>query len=193
MGKPQLKTERIILRELTLDDKYNLFKLFSEKFVSTYEAHLPTKNISDIENYIKFHLENAKSSNRTHYYFTIQSKEHNEFLGMIGYANVEKTCINDIAGWIAEFEYYLLEAHWNKGYMTEALKKAISFAFANKNILKVFAQCHKSNPKSENVMIKCGMYKSATQPMPKLYNGVLKENVRYELTVQGKDEATCNT
>jgi hypothetical protein len=31
-------------------------------------------------------------------------------------------------------------------------------------------------------MIKCGMYKSAIQPEPKFYNGVLKENIRYEIT-----------
>jgi len=48
VGKLRLETERIILRELTLDDKHSLFKLFSEKFVSTYEAHLPTKNISNV-------------------------------------------------------------------------------------------------------------------------------------------------
>jgi len=79
-------------------------------------------------------------------------------------------------------EYYLLEEYWNRGYMTEALKEIISSAFEKDNILKIFAQCRKDNIKSEKVMIKCGMYKSANQPGPKLYNGILKENVRYEIT-----------
>ena len=177
----ELKTERLILREYAIVDKHNLYKLFSEEFVSTYEAHLP-KNISGIEDYIKFHLTNAKSSNRTHYYYVIELRETREFIGIIGYSFVEEININDITGWVMELEYYLLEEHWNKGYMTEALKKIISSAFEKDNILKIFAQCRKDNVKSEKVMIKCGMYKSAKQPEPKVYNGVLKEPVRYELT-----------
>jgi len=74
--------------------------------------------------------------------------------------------------------------------MPEVLKKIISSAFEaceeneennGLNVLKISAQCHKDNTRSERVMIKCGMYKSVNQPEPKLYNGVLKENVRYEL------------
>ena len=178
----EFKTERLILREYANDDKYNLYKLFTEEFVSTYEAHLQMKNISDVEDYIKFHTENAKSSNRTHYYYIIELQETHDFLGIIGYSFVENININGIDGYVMELEYYLLEAHWNKGYMTEALKMIISLAFETKNVIKIFAQCKKDNVKSEKVMIKSGMYKSAKQPAPKLYNGVLKEPVRYELT-----------
>ena len=176
----EFKTDRLILREFAKDDNHNLYKLFSEEFVSTYEAHLP-KNIPNIEDYIKFHTENAKSSSRTHYYYVIELQINRDFLGIIGYSFVEEININGITGWVMELEYYLLEEHWNKGYMTEALKKIISLAFENNQILKIFAQCHIDNIKSENVMIKCGMYKSAKQPEPKMYNGILKENVRYEI------------
>jgi len=176
------KTQRLILREITDDDKHNLFKLFSEKFVSIRQAHLPTKSISNVEDYIKFHNENAKSANRTHYYFIIELQATRDFIGMVGYSYVGTVNINGVTGPEMELEYYLLEEHWKKGYMTEALKKIISYAFDETNVRKIFAQCHKDNPSSENVMIKCGMYKSARQPKPKMYNGILKENVRYELT-----------
>ena len=178
----EFKTKRLILREFALDDKHNLYKLFKEDFVTTYEAHLQMKNVSEVENYIKFHVENAKSINRTHYYFVIELQETRDFLGTIGYSFVEEVNINGINGWVMELEFYLLEKHWNKGYMSEALKKVISLAFEQNNIIKIFAQCHKDNPKSEKVMIKCGMNKSINQPALKLYNGILKENVRYELT-----------
>ena len=177
------QTERLVLRELALDDKYNLYKLFSEKFVSTYEAHLP-KCVLGIEEYIKFHLENRKSSNRTHYYFCIELQETCKFLGMIGYSFVEEDNIDGITGATMEVEYYLLEEHWGNGYMSEALKKIITVAFENNHARKIFAQCHKDNSRSEKVMIKCGMYKSANQPAPKIYNGVLKENVRYEIVAE---------
>jgi RimJ/RimL family protein N-acetyltransferase len=142
------------------------------------------KSISDVENYIKFHLDIAESSNRTHYYFIIELKETRRFLGIVGYGFTEQININGVTGPVMELEYYLLEEHWNKGYMPEALKKVISIAFEETHVMKIFAQCHKTNPRSERVMIKCGMYKSAEQPKPKLYNGILKENVRYELTAE---------
>ena len=178
----EFQTNRLILREYAIEDKGNLFKLFTEDFVSTYEAHLQMKNVSDVEDYIKFHTENALSSNRTHYYYVIELQKSRTFLGSIGYSFVEIAVINGTSGSVMELEYYLLEEHWNKGYMTEALKKVIPLAFKTDNVIKIFAQCHKDNPKSENVMIKCGMHKSEKQPKPKLYNDELKENVRYEIT-----------
>jgi len=175
-----LKTERFVLREYAMNDRSNLHRLFTEDFARTYEAHLP-KNISDMDNYINFHIENAQAVSRTHYYYVIELQETYEFVGSIGYSFVEETCINGISGSVMELEYYLLEEHWNKGYMTEALTKIISSAFENDSINKIFAQCHKDNHKSEKVMIKCGMVKSDNQPPPKNYNGVLKENIRYEV------------
>jgi len=175
----ELETERLILREYAKNDKYYLFKLFSEKFAYTYEAHLP-KNISGIEDYIEWHINDAISLNRQQYYYVIELRETHEFIGSIGYARVDEINVGGVNGSVVEVEYYLLEVHWNNGYMTEALQKIISSAFEKDDILKLFAQCHKDNPKSEKVMIKCGMHKSEYQPHPKFYNGVLKENVRYE-------------
>ena len=61
--------------------------------------------------------------------------------------------------------------------------RVLSHAFENKNLVKVFAQCRKWNINSEKAMIKCGMYKSESQPKPKSVYGVLEERVRYEMTV----------
>ncbi|MCL2364930.1 MAG: GNAT family N-acetyltransferase [Defluviitaleaceae bacterium] len=177
----QLITNRLILREYAKNDKHNLYALFTEKFAFTYEAHLP-KKISDMDVYLNFHLENAQTTNRTHYYYVIELQETHEFIGSIGYAFANEININGIDGWVMELEYYLLEKYWGMGYMPEALRKILSTAFEKNNILKIFAQCHKDNPKSEMVMIKCGMIKSTNQPEPKKYNGVVKENVRYEIT-----------
>jgi len=178
----ELYTGRLMLREYSQDDRHDLYKLFTEKFVSTYEAHLQVKSVSDVKDYIKFHMDNAVSPNRTHYYFVIKLRDTGGFAGSIGYSFVEDTTINGVTGPVMELEYYLLEEHWNNGYTSEALKRVIAFAFEN-GVVKIFAQCHVDNPRSANVMMKCGMYKSAVQPEPKAYNGVMKENVRYETSI----------
>lgn len=181
----KLKTGRLILRDIEKDDKDDLYELFTEDFIKTYEAHLRVNSIADVEKYIQFQMDNASSSFRTHYFFMIELQETGEFLGLIGYSFVEDMTLNGKKGHIMEFEYYLLEKHWGKGYMTEALKKTIAVAFKDRSVVKVFAQCHTTNAKSEKVMIKSGMRKSPIQPKPKAYNGIFMENVRYELTADG--------
>ena len=171
-------TERLCLRGYVKTDNHNLYQLFTERFVRTYEHHLQVKSISDVDNYIAWQMDNAASPHRTHYNYVIELRETHEFLGIAGYSYVEDTS----GGAVMELEYYLLESRWNKGYMTEALRKAIETAFTSRHAVKLFAQCHKDNPGSEHVMQKCGMVQSVIQPKPKDYFGVIKENVRYEIT-----------
>jgi len=175
-------TERMRLRSYVKTDNCNLYQLFTERFVRTYEHHLQMQSISDVDDYIAWYLDNAASANRTHYFTVIELRETHEFLGIVGYSFVEEMNENGLQGAVMEFEYYLLESHWGKGYMTEALRKVMETAFTSKHAVKLFAQCHKDNPGSENVMQKCGMVLSAIQPKPKDYFGVIKENVRYEIT-----------
>lgn len=179
----ELMTERLILREYTMEDNYNLYELFSKEYVIQYAPYLHKKSISDVNEYIKFYIDNAKSSNRTHYYFIIELQSTHEFAGIIGYAFVgEEVSIRGITGALVEIEYYLLEKYWHKGYMSEALKKLLKFAFEENGVQKAFAICQTENVKSEKVMVKCGMYKSAEQPEAKVYNGEPKERLKYELT-----------
>lgn len=104
-------------------------------------------------------------------------------MGIVGYSLVgEEENIRGISGTLVEIEYYLLEKYWHKGYMSEALKRLLTFAFEENSVQKAFAICQIENAKSKKVMIKCGTYKSAEQPEPKVYNGVLKERLKYELT-----------
>jgi len=172
-------TKRLHLRGYKATDNHKLYQLFTERFVRTYEHHLQMKSISDVDDHIQWQLDNAVSAKQTHYNYVIELQKTHEFLGIAGYSFVEDTD----SGAVMELEYYLLEAHWSKGYMTEALRKIIETAFANHHAVKLFAQCHMDNPGSENVMKKCGMMQSAIQPKPKDYFGVIKENVRYEITI----------
>ena len=136
-----LITERLILREYTMEDKYNLYELFSKEYVIQDAPYLRKKSISDVNEYIRFYIDNAKSSNRT-YYFIIELQPTCDFIGIVGYSLVgEEMNIRCVTGASVEIEYYLLEKYWHKGYMSEALKRLLKFAFEENSVQKAFAVC----------------------------------------------------
>ena len=58
-----------------------------------------------------------------------------------------------------EVGYSLSRAHWNRGYMTEALKAVIDFGFEVLLLNRIEAQHETANPASGRVMAKAGMQK----------------------------------
>lgn len=87
--------------------------------------------------------------------FAIVSSETQELMGAIGLTmEPENRC--------AEVGYWLGKPYWNRGYMTEAARAVIRFAFENLNLNRVYASHFARNPASGRVMQKCGMQYEGT-------------------------------
>ncbi|MBS1730876.1 MAG: GNAT family N-acetyltransferase [Bacteroidetes bacterium] len=56
----------------------------------------------------------------------------------------------------AEIGYWLGEAYWNTGIMTQALSQIVTIAFINLNFERVFARPFSTNTASQKVLEKCG-------------------------------------
>jgi RimJ/RimL family protein N-acetyltransferase len=85
-------------------------------------------------------------------YLAIVLKESNHLIGEIGFKGIP-----DENGEV-EVGYGLAHEKWyGKGYMTEALKALIQWAFSRKDVLKVVADTDKSNQASQKVLKKSGM------------------------------------
>ena len=80
-----------------------------------------------------------------------------EAAGAIGY--VPGT---DIERYSAEIGYWLGEAHWGRGIVTEALVLVTEYVFANTNILRLFALPFADNAASIRVLEKAGYVYEAT-------------------------------
>ena len=57
----------------------------------------------------------------------------------------------------AETSYIVAPDYWNKGVMTEVLKKVISFGFETLKLNRIAAEFFEGNEASRRVMEKCGM------------------------------------
>lgn len=66
----------------------------------------------------------------------------------------------------AELGYWIAEPYWNQGFMTKALKLAISDYFCSTDVVRIYANVYASNPASMRVLEKtgfrkCGIHKNA--------------------------------
>lgn len=64
--------------------------------------------------------------------------------------------------------FFVDKDYEGKGYMTEAVRATLGFAFHHLNAYRVFAECDETNIRSMRVLEKCGMVKE----------GLLRENKR---------------
>ncbi|ACS33817.1 GNAT family N-acetyltransferase [Thermococcus gammatolerans] len=82
--------------------------------------------------------------------FAIIKNEEKTLLGLIGLHNV------DLHSGNAELGYFLGPEHWGKGYATEAVSLAITYAFEWLNLRKLYARVFSSNVASARVLEKNG-------------------------------------
>lgn len=80
--------------------------------------------------------------------------------------------------------YFIYPQYWNKGYVTEAFKRVLEFAFMENHVYRVTTGCLLENKASEKIMKKAGMIKEAEHVDWKWFDGGLKTRVEYRLLKQ---------
>jgi RimJ/RimL family protein N-acetyltransferase len=142
-----LKTERLRLRKVKLADAEAIYRQYAQdaevtKYVS-WHAH---KDIEETRDYVRMCLLAWDAGNAFHW--VIERLEDKQVIGMVSArAGGEK--------W--ELGYVLARIHWERGYMTEAVKGIISWAMRQKDIYRIWAVCDVDNLASARVMEKAGM------------------------------------
>ncbi|HEY2920366.1 MAG TPA: GNAT family N-acetyltransferase [Candidatus Binatia bacterium] len=142
-----LKTERLRLRKVKLADAEAIFRQYAQdpevtKYVS-WRAH---KDIEETREFVRMCLLAWDVGNAFHW--VIERLEDKQVMGMMSArAGGEK--------W--ELGYVLARFHWERGYMTEAVKGIIAWAMRQKDIYRIWAVCDVDNLASARVMEKAGM------------------------------------
>lgn len=178
----RLETERLILRDYEESDKAAYFKLKSDPKTMYYlqDIQLFSRQESDAE--FADVLRDQKSKDRKFYFLHIELKESHEQVGSIGYTVNDNTPVGKLVG----AGYFTFPQFWNHGYVTEAFKKVIEFAFLENNVYRITTGCLAENVGSERVMQKCGLIKEAEHVDWEWHQGKMKTRLEYRLL---KDEA----
>jgi ribosomal-protein-alanine N-acetyltransferase len=162
---PQLDTDRLVLRELTLDDAEIIFPHFANEEVVRYEDSKQATNIKDVTDIIEWGRKIASS--KAGILWGIFRKGDGSFLGQVNYVTRP-----DISGIThrAEIGYDLTPHYWGNGYISEAISTVIQFIFDSTEINRIEAIVHVENRRSLNVLTRLGFHRE----------GILREYVKWE-------------
>lgn len=150
LGTKCIETERLILRQFTLDDADAMYRNWASDSEVTAYLCWPTHSSVEISRMVLSGWVSHYQEN-DYYQWAIVPKDLGEPIGSI--AGVH---LNDRVGKV-ELGYCIGRAWWHKGIMSEALEAVIRFLLGEVGANRVEA-CHDpNNPHSGDVMRKCGM------------------------------------
>lgn len=152
MTFPILISEKLTLRQLSIDDQDAILALRSDPKVNRYLDRAPTKTVDDAINFNKKVNENIEKGIAL--YWAITLTETNTFVGTIclfDFSTEKKSC---------EVGYELMTSFRGQGIMSEAVQMVINFAFKNLHFKEISAFSHKENQPSLSLLNKFNFVKS---------------------------------
>ncbi|MBZ0292958.1 MAG: GNAT family N-acetyltransferase [Anaerolineae bacterium] len=154
-----LETERLILRPFELADAATLQVLLNDERIASTTLNIPYPypEGAALE---WIHRRRLVTEAGLGYSFAIVRGEDNALMGACSLGTISSD------RW-AEMGYWLGVAYWGQGYMTEAVRRLIAFAFDELELNRVCASHFIHNPASGKVMQKAGM----------TYEGTMKGHV----------------
>ena len=173
----KLETDRLILRDYEAEDSDAYFKLKSDSKTMYYLQDIKLYSKEDADKEFANVLKDKENKDRKFYFFHVELKSSHEQVGSVGYTVVDNTPL----GKIVHAGYFIYPQFWNNGYVTEAFKKVLEFAFLENDVYRVTTGCLAENVGSEKVMIKCGLIKEAEHIEWEWHDGKMKDRLEYRL------------
>jgi len=95
------------------------------------------------------------------------------------------TLLGDVERLSAEIGYWLGEAYWGRGIMTEALAAVTAYAIRSHGLTRVFAVPYEWNSASFRVLEKVGYVCEGRMRRSAIKDGQVIDQVLYAYTVEG--------
>jgi ribosomal-protein-alanine N-acetyltransferase len=147
------ETERLYLREILPSDAESMFEMDSDAEVYKFLGRKPIRDIAQSKKMIESIREQYKNNGIGRW--AIVEKESDSFIGWTGF-KLEKENYNGHKDFY-DLRFRLLRKYWGKGYITEATKAAIEYAFTELKIPEICSMTLVSNLKSQRVLDKLGL------------------------------------
>ena len=135
-----IKTERLVLKNISIDDRNFIFSQFSDAVVNRYlfDAE-PVTDMQGADEIITFYIQ---PESRLQHRWIIVRKSDGMKMGTCGFHCWNQTDCK------VEVGYDLKEEFWGNGYMREAMKEIISFSIDEMHIKEISASIYIDNQRS---------------------------------------------
>jgi ribosomal-protein-alanine N-acetyltransferase len=144
---PRLETGRLILRQISADDRLGIFRNFSDPEVAKWFFEEPYTRMEQVDEIIQaFSSEFEQGKGLT---WAIALKGSHVFVGTCGYGEVE-------LGARGEIGFDLAKGYWGRGLMSEALGAIVSYGFEVLGLDKVEAHTYSANARAIRLLEKLG-------------------------------------
>lgn len=144
-----LETPRLILRPPTLADAPRVAELAGSKEVAATTLLIPHPYPPEAAVEWLTRVERQRAAGEGHV-FCITPRDEPDFVGMIGLHVQPQHAA-------AEMGYWLAAPYWNRGYVTEAARAVLDYAFDSLGLRRVYAHHFHTNPASGRILQKIGM------------------------------------
>ena len=143
-----IETNRLVLRELILNDQKKLSLVLSDPISMKYYPKAFTSD--EVKKWISWNVDNYKQYG--YGLWAVILKEENEFIGDCGIT------MQDIEGRLfPELGYHIRKEYCRRGYATEAAKACMDFGFNTKGFESIISYMKDENIPSRRVAEKNGM------------------------------------
>ena len=170
---PELRTDRLILRELALEDAPSLQRLAGEWEVARMMLFIPHPYEDGMaEEWIATCRPAYEAGERMTWAVALREKGT-----LVGSITLHLHPLHDNA----ELGYWIGRPYWGCGYATEAAENAVRYGFEELGLHRIHSSRFGSNHASGKVMRKVGMSRDGTRPEHYKKWGAYEDRVDYGL------------
>lgn len=145
-----VETQRLILREITIDDLDGMYELDSDPEVHTYLGKQSIKSKDERLKVIGFIRQQYHDNGIGRW--AVILKDTNEFIGWTGLKYITYPINNHVN--FHELGYRLIRRYWGQGFATESALASLEYAFERLGINEVYAMAECENMASNKILEK---------------------------------------
>ena len=173
---PELKTNRLLLRRITMNDAPAIFVLRSDETVLKYIGKEPAASQKEAEEFIQ-RINKAMDANESIMWAITLQDNPAELIGNICYYRLQPE------NYRAEIGYALHPAHWRKGIMKEAINNVLEYGFDSMKLHSVEARTSVDNVASGAILEATGFIKEAHLKEEFFFRGKFSDTIIYSRLV----------
>lgn len=173
---PELKTNRLFLRRIIMNDAPAIFSIRSDKDVMKYIGKEPAASQKEAEDFIQ-RISNAVDENESIMWGIALRDNPAEVIGTICFWRLQPE------NYRAEIGYALHPLHWRKGIMKEAINNVLEYGFDTMKLHSVEARTSVDNVASGAILEATGFIKEAHLKEEFFFRGKFSDTIIYSRLV----------